>query len=255
MLRILLPDPPCPVCTGHTVPHDVVDFHKSCVEQEGRFLSHSGIPIYYFVCESCGFLFAPEFSSWPPQEFAKYIYNAQYVEMDPDYTGKRPRANAEGLLKVFPDATAIRHLDYGGGSGILSQTLAAGGWNSDTYDPFADRGIPLSERGRFNLITSFEVFEHEPNVRKLVETLRDSVTDDGIILFSTLLSDNYIRRHERINWWYVAPRNGHISIFSRSALENLAAYAGFRLHSISEVLHIFWRTRPEWATNILPAFA
>jgi hypothetical protein len=38
------------------------------------------------------------------------------------------------------------------------------------------------------------------------------------VLFSTLLSDGEIVRGRPLRWWYAAPRNGHISLFSAQSL-------------------------------------
>ena len=52
------------------------------------------------------------------------------------------------------------------------------------------------DMGRFNLITSFEVFEHVPDVNHLISTLSSLVEEDGIVLFSTYLSDGKIARNQ-----------------------------------------------------------
>ena len=249
---MLLSDPPCPVCAGHCVPCDVVDFHKSCVEEKGLFLSLSGIPVYYFLCEECGFVFAPEFASWTPADFARFIYNQQYAEIDPDFKKVRPEINAQGLLKLFPQMQGVTHLDYGGGAGYLSELLRQADWDSRTYDPYAGEHRMLAPGSRFQLITSFEVFEHVPDPRKLLDDLAEMLDDDGLLFFSTELSDGKVQRHKRIDWWYVSPRNGHISIFSKESLRRLAERKGFRCFTILDSLHVFWRSTPAWAAHILP---
>lgn len=200
LFRFLLPDPPCPVRAGHCVPLDVVDFHKTCVEEKGLFMSLSGIPVYYFLCEQCGFVFAPEFSSWTPADFGKYIYNAQYAEIDPDFKTVRPEINAQGLLKLFPQMQGVTHLDYGGGAGYLSELLRGAGWDSRTYDPYAGEHRTLPPGARFQLMTSFEVFEHVPDPVRLLEDLGKMLDDDGVLFFSTELSDGRVERHKRIDW-------------------------------------------------------
>jgi cyclopropane fatty-acyl-phospholipid synthase-like methyltransferase len=142
----------------------------------------------------------------------------------------------------------IRHLDYGGGNGVLSGDLFASGWDSSSYDPFVN-GPMRADLGRFNLVTSFEVFEHVPDVNQLVATLAALVDDDGMVLFSTLLSDGILVRNQRIQWWYASPRNGHISLFSRRSLALLGQKEGFELVSFSRNLHAYWRKVPSWATG------
>ncbi len=74
----------CPICRGRAVPHDVVDFNKSCEEVRGKFLPLSGEPIYYNLCHACGFCFAPSMYHWSSGMFSEKVYNADYATVDPD---------------------------------------------------------------------------------------------------------------------------------------------------------------------------
>lgn len=242
----------CPICEGACYPLDVVDFNKSCEELRGKYLPLSLIPVYYYLCEHCGFCLAPEFSQWQLEDFEKKIYNSEYGQVDPDYVEVRPRANANTLLKMFGDkGLGIRHLDYGGGRGLLCDTLRESGWQSTSYDPFVDRDMRLENLDKFDLITAFEVFEHVPDVKQLISNLSLLLAQDGIVLFSTLLSDGNLGPRQRLNWWYASPRNGHISLFSKMSLSILGAKEGFQLGSFSPGFHAFWRNVPPWATHII----
>jgi SAM-dependent methyltransferase len=248
MLEILS----CPICDGTCIPLDVVDFNKSCEEIRGKFLRLSGISIYYYICNQCGFCFAPEFSKWELKDFEEKIYNEDYIEVDPDYKKLRPEANAKNLVNMFRGKEAeIQHLDYGGGNGLLSNILRGSGWRSSTYDPFVNRGIDLTVLGRFNLITAFEVFEHVPDVNKLFSQLKSLLEGEGIILFSTLLSDGNIMHNQRINWWYASPRNGHISLFSKNSLNVFARKHSFFVGSFNSGFHVLGRQIPQWASHII----
>jgi SAM-dependent methyltransferase len=241
---------PCPVCAAPAPPLDVVDFSKSCEEARGRFLPLSGIPVYYHLCGQCGFCFAPEFQSWSRADFAERIYNAGYAAVDPDYAEARPQGNAALVNKLFGQARAgLRHLDYGGGSGLLSACLKEIGWNSASYDPFVDGTDPAS-LGQFDLVTAFEVFEHVPDVSALLGDIGRLMTGEGVLVFSTLLSDGEVGPHRRLTWWYAAPRNGHVSLFSRRSLTLALGRAGLTLGSFSNVLHVAFRALPAWASHL-----
>jgi SAM-dependent methyltransferase len=243
---------PCPVCGGASALLDVVDFNKSCEEMRGQFLPLSGAPIYYALCPDCGFCHAPEIAAWPLEEFERWIYNDDYAAIDPDYLQARPANNAASLVSMFGHrAPAIRHLDYGGGSGVLSRLLGQSGWQSASYDPYVDRGVPVSGLGRFDLITAYEVFEHVPDARQLMSDLRTLLAPDGVILFSTLVSDGHIHPNQRLTWWYAAPRNGHISLYSRKSLATLAAQSALRYATFSEGFHTFFSAVPPWARHLL----
>lgn len=244
--------PACPVCSAPTAALDVVDFNKSAIEAEGHFLPLSGEPIYYFLCDGCGFCFAPAICAWPVQKFKDWIYNDGYAEVDPDYLEVRPRANAALLEQAFGEQRdQIRHLDYGGGNGALSAELRRLGWNSESYDPFQDAGVDLASLGRFDLITSYEVFEHVPDPNALMDTLHDLLKPVGLILFSTLVSDGQVQAKQRLNWWYAAPRNGHISLYSSASLQHLAEQRGFFVASFSAAYHVMAKEIPAWAQHLV----
>lgn len=241
----------CWVCGAASELLDVVDFNKSCEEQRGQFIKLSGVPIYYALCPRCGFCFAPEFAHWSREAFAERIYNDGYVVADPDYREARPRANADYLINLLGDGVkSVRHLDYGGGNGLLASLLREAGWQSQSYDPYAEGSLALEALGRFELITALEVFEHAPDVQGLMAHLGRLLAPGGMVLFTTVLSDGHIARHQRLDWWYAAPRNGHISLYSRASLHWLAQQHGYQFGSFSSSLHLFCTEPPCWARHL-----
>ena len=242
----------CPICAANCSPLGVVDFNKCCSDGAQSVLPRSGVGISYVLCDQCGFCFAPEFAAWSLEDFETRIYNAEYVLVDPDYVDARPRANASSLLATFGErGKELRHLDYGGGRGLLSELLREKGWQSESYDPFVDRSVPLPDLGQFDLVTAYEVFEHVPDVRRLVADLASLLKPDGVVLFSTLLSDGNVSQWHSLTWWYAAPRNGHISLFSARSLAALGAIEGFAVGSFSQDLHAYWKKIPVWAALVL----
>lgn len=243
--------PACPVCASATQWYDVVDFNKSCEEGNGLRLPLAGVGVYYARCGGCGFCCAPDLCAWPVEAFAEHIYNGGYAQVDPDYLERRPLANARQLQTLCGDKPpAFAHLDYGGGNGLLSRTLQAGGWNSASYDPFANPDVEPARLGRFDFITAFEVFEHVPDPHALVVGLKALLDETGAVYFSTLLSDGDIKEGGRLDWWYAAPRNGHISLYSRESLSTLGRRHGLQFVSLSPVSHLFISGRPKWAREM-----
>lgn len=240
----------CPVCAGRWSLFDVVDFHKSCLEERSQFVPLCGVPIYYGRCKDCGFIFSPQMHRWSDAEFAERVYNEQYVLVDPDFVEIRPAGFADLIWKSFGDKTGlIRHLDFGGGSGLLSATLKARGMDSASYDPFHGEHESLPD-GKFNFISAFEVFEHASRIDRLMTQLVELADEDCAIVFSTLLTDGRVDEFRRLQWWYAAPRNGHVSLYSRRSLEVLGQRWGLQFGSFAGVsgnLHAFWRGRPAWA--------
>ena len=244
--------PLCPVCQSSSTLYDVVDFNKSCEEPRGKYLPVLGAPIYYAICDQCELLFAADMIGWSDEQYRALVYNDDYVQIDPDYVSKRPLANADYLQGAFQSVRGqIRHLDYGGGNGALSEALRAQGWDSTSFDPFYDDRAAQPSLGRFNMITAFEVFEHVPDPKVLIADLQGLLADDGIVLFSTLVSDGQIRRPGRLTWWYASPRNGHICIYSTRALKSLAAQGGFKVQTFNPSTHMYYRTLPAYCIGIL----
>lgn len=126
--------------------------------KRGTLLPRSGVLVCYALCSNCGFCFAPQICAWPAETFERWIYNDSYAEVDPDYLGARPRNNADVLGNLFPQTPVARHLDDGGGNGMLANILRGRGWDSSSYDPFLERDQANESRGQFDLITAFEVF-------------------------------------------------------------------------------------------------
>ena len=238
----------CPICASAAKLFDVVDFNKSCEECRGKFLELSGMPVYYSRCTHCGFCYAPEIAEWSLEQFEDKIYNQDYINIDPDYLEARPKGNAGFLLSLFANQKLpASHLDYGGGNGLLSQFLSQHGWNSASYDPFVDRSLAIDEVGKFELITAYEVFEHVPDVQQLMVNLGALLAKNGVVFFTTLLADQYVLANQRLNWWYAAPRNGHISLYTKASLAILAKQHGLNFHSFSPLVHVFYYSMPAWS--------
>jgi SAM-dependent methyltransferase len=239
------------VCASKTRLFDVVDLNKSCEEGNGLQLPLSGVAVYYARCDGCGFCFAPEMCAWPVTEFSEKIYNADYAQVDPDYLERRPLANADQLKSLMGGRPPpLKHLDYGGGNGLLSRTLLEAAWNSVSYDPFANPDVLPSTLGKFDLITAFEVFEHVPDPQALLVVLKGLLAVNGLVYFSTLLSDGEIVAGGKLGWWYAAPRNGHISLYTRESLSTLARRNGLYFVSLSPVSHLFISGTPKWASEV-----
>jgi hypothetical protein len=241
----------CPICTSQAQMLDVVDFNQSCIEFTGGKLPLSGKPLYYHFCDECGFCFCPEMHGWTPQMFEEFVYNQQYIEVDPDYVKTRPENHSRMLHSTFKSIPGhFKHLDYGGGSGLLANLMTGFGWGSISFDPFVDRDVQLASLGKFHLISAFEVFEHVPDIDALMNQLSTLMEDDGLIMFSTLISDGHIDPKKRLSWWYAAPRNGHISLFSKKSLALTAKKHQFNFGSFSNGLHVFFKQVPVWASHL-----
>jgi 2-polyprenyl-6-hydroxyphenyl methylase/3-demethylubiquinone-9 3-methyltransferase len=146
--------------------------------------------------------------------------------------------------------TELRLLDYGGGDGLMCSELRAGGLSdAHTYDPFVP-DFAQRPAGEFDLVTCFETLEHMTDPMAGIASILLSMKDDGLVLFSTLVQ---IADFDKVGvgWWYVGPRNGHVSIFSRDALARAWQSHGCNIASFNENLHIAFHKLPPFAQHLM----
>jgi 2-polyprenyl-6-hydroxyphenyl methylase/3-demethylubiquinone-9 3-methyltransferase len=241
---------PCKICGGAAAVYGAVDFHKSCEEMHGFRLPPSGVQISYRRCASCGFLFTDAFDDWNKAQFCEHIYNDGYLTVDPDYRVGRPHYNADLVNRLWGQYKAkLRVLDYGGGNGVLCDTLRAAGFPvAVSYDPLVPQYARRPE-GKFNLVTCFETLEHMPHPVAGIASILESVDEPGLVMLSTLVQPIEFDKLG-LDWWYVGPRNGHISIFSRQALTLAWRRYGYQLVSFNDDIHFAYRVLPEFAQSI-----
>ena len=243
----------CKVCGGPTSPFGAVDFNKSCLEGQGKRLAPVGVEVPYERCGGCGLIFTRAFDTWSVEDFQERIYGEGYLEVDPEYVEKRPTWSAGLIHDVFgPKTTSLRVLDYGGGNGRFAELLRAKGWSDvTTYDPF-NPTFAVRPEGRFDLVTCFETMEHMSDPRAGAADLDSFLRPEGVLVFSTLVQPPDIEQ-QGLSWWYAAPRNGHITLFSHRALSALWEPLGVSVMSAGAAVHAGHRAViPAWARHIFP---
>lgn len=241
----------CKICGGPAALYGVVDFHKSCEEANGVHLSLSGVPIYYRRCANCQFLFTDAFDDWTIEQFKTHIYNGEYQKVDPGYfNGGRSRENGEVVARLW-DAhkAATRVLDYGAGNDAFCAILRAAGFPvAISYDPMVPE-FARPPQGKFDLVTSFETLEHLPDPLAGIRLMADLAAEPGLIFFTTYAQPADFDR-QGVNWWYVGPRNGHVSIFSKQALQRAWQQYGYKFLSLRDNIHIAFRTLPAFLAHL-----
>lgn len=243
------PQAPCKCCGTAAVLSGVVDFFKNCAGIRLP-LALSGIPIYYYRCMACRFLFTTAFDAFTKEEFARHVYNREYLLVDPEYPRIRPQSNAEFLTRLFANDKPLRLLDYGGGEGLLAELLRFAGFpHAETYDPFVPCHSTRPDN-RYDLITCFEVAEHSTDPAATFADMSRLLATTGLILFSTLLQPADIDQ-QGLGWWYAGPRNGHVSLHTKESLEAIARPLGLHLASFHDGLHVLCRGIPDFARHFL----
>lgn len=200
------------------------------------------VPIPYYECSHCGFVFTNAFDDWSSGQWREHVYNDQYALADPPFMSERPVRNARMIAALFHrELPEISILDIGGGNGRLSEELRRHGANIQSHGPMFGEPTPLHARG-FDLITCFEVIEHvtHDRQREWMRSLADLLRKTPFARI--LLSTEIICMPFTLGWWYVCPRNGHISIHSEGSLAILAAYVGMEIHSVNPSMHLLsWK--------------
>jgi 2-polyprenyl-6-hydroxyphenyl methylase/3-demethylubiquinone-9 3-methyltransferase len=241
---------PCKCCAGTARLYGLVDFHKNCESQRREVLALSGIPIYYYRCPGCAFLFTTAFDHFSTDDFKRYVYNADYIRVDPEYADFRPRANARFVAEQFCAGRPASVLDFGGGNGVLAEVLRAAGFpRVDIFDPYVPQ-FAARPNDRYDCVLSFEVVEHSPDPAAIFREMNDLLAPGGIVLFSTLLQPADIDS-QGLNWWYVGPRNGHVSLFSQASLLKLLEPLALRMASANDNLHMLYREIPDFARHLI----
>lgn len=234
----------CKCCGGLARLFGRVDFQKNCLEQNGFFLPASGVMVPYFRCDACGFLFTRFFDHWTNEEFQVHIYNETYALVDPEYATQRPEGWAAAIAAQFREfLPRISVLDWGGGAGRLAEVLReCGVHRAETWDPF-NPAHRVPQEGAFNLLICIEVLEHLPDPKGGIRSLLGHLPGEGAALLSTLIQpENILDIGTR--WWYLAPRNGHISMHTAKSLESLCATQGFYCATVLPHVHWAWREVP-----------
>jgi SAM-dependent methyltransferase len=246
-LRPASPAPtPCKICGGASGLFGVVDFNKHGDEQRGGRLPLSGVAVYYRRCSNCGFLFTDAFDDWSIEDFRSHIYNDGYGLADPDYADSRPRANADFVESFWGEIRGnLRVLDYGGGNDAFCAALRQKGFaTAVSYDPIVPERAQRPD-GKFDLVTCFETLEHMPDPLDGIAKIVDCAAEPGLICYSTIVLPNDLEKCG-LDWWYVAPRNGHVSMFSQQALTAAWGRFGYKTVSFNPSTHFAFRTLPSY---------
>lgn len=231
----------CKICDATAEPFGVVDLFKSC---EAYPQGLSGVPVYYHRCGACGFVFTRFFDRFDGDEWRDIIYNDYYYErIDPDYAERRPRHNRDQLVTILRgrERRAIG-LDYGGGNGRTAALMRERGYRYDSYDPYGDSELHPEYASRYDVCSAFEVAEHTPDPRDMMAQIVARCSSGPLtVLIGTLAQDDHMAAPTGLGWWYAAPRNGHVSLYSRRSLQMLGEQVGLSLISFNASQHLFFR--------------
>ncbi len=191
--------------------------------------------IQYYCCDECGFMQTEE-PYWLEEAYSDAISISD--------TGVMARNNyfadvSKIILSILSNPKG-KFLDFGGGYGIFTRLMRDKGFDFYWYDKYAKNLLARGFEGdinnsRYDVVTSFENFEHFLNPLDEIKTIL-GISDT--ILFSTELLPQDIPSPDK--WWYYCLEHGqHISIFSMKTLEFIAKQNSLNFVSNGSNLHIF----------------
>ena len=114
--------------------------------------------------------------------------------------------------------TTCRVLDFGGGNDVMCATLRDKGFTTAvSYDPI----VPEFAQTPGRQIRSRDLLRNAWSTCPIpmggIAKIIECAAEPGLICYSTSLLPTDLHIYG-LSWWYVAPRNGHVSMFSKQAL-------------------------------------
>ncbi len=228
----------CKCCGSISSYLGYLDFNKSCSDRNGRVLPLSEERVPYYGCPNCGFVFTNYCDKWSSNDFKELIYNKEYsrVDFDPNIADGIEATisykNGKALASYLDGGQGkLRLLDFGAGGnpGTMGHALIDSGFDVTSFEPyFSDTADTLKLSGKYDVIYAIEVFEHCHDLPAVLKIIDKYLSNNGILYFSTLLHP-FPPTGNVLDSWYIAPRNGHVSIFTEQAITTLFKQIGINI--------------------------
>ena len=193
--------------------------------------------VKYYQCSKCYFLQTEE-PFWLEEAYQKSINIS-----DTGYISRNIYLSriSSVLIYLFFNRKA-RFIDYGGGYGVFVRLMRDIGFDFYWQDVYTQnlfaRGFE-AEEGRYELLTSFETFEHfdQPD-----QEIRNMLEYSDNILFSTELYGSDVPLVD--DWHYYGLDHGqHISFYNIKTLQFIARKYSLNLWSNGKSLHVLMKRK------------
>jgi len=200
----------------------------------------------FYLCPFCSLIFTDETLIG---EEADQHYKQQWDNQDEQFWVDR----AEDLLALIlrHKGTPKRILDFGSGSGKLSDQFKNRGFDITPLDPMTTGYLKDQHyTEQFDVIISIEVIEHITDLWQEFTELDKVLSDDGIMIFSTLLTNTFIElplegARQHFATWEYKDDPTHVSFFNDKAIAVLSKIAGYTSWSYGNNLFVIKRIQPD----------
>jgi hypothetical protein len=194
----------------------------------------------YYQCSNCDFI----------QTENPYWLNEAYASVIADLDVGLVNRNIEfsNTLENIIDnyfKKGLRGLDYGGGYGLFVRLMRDKGYDFYRHDLFCQNifakyfNVDNADE-RFDLVTSFEVFEHLINPLEEIKTIFSF--GDNIFFSTVIIPEKKISKAD--DWWYFIPETGqHVSFYSIKSLKAISAIHNMYFYSNGLNLHLFSKSK------------
>jgi hypothetical protein len=199
------------------------------------------ICVKYFSCGNCGYI-QTEYPYWLDRAYKNPINSTDTGIL---VRNLRNRGTVLATLLVINDLIIKKCtvLDSSGGYGLLVRLLRDLGIDAWWSDPYAENIFASSfcdnMHKNYNLITSFESFEHfiEPNI-----SFKDLICRTPNLLISTEI---YPKNNPKPGeWFYFGIDHGqHIGFYKKNTLQYISSKYGLNLYSYANTYHLFSKNK------------
>lgn len=185
-------------------------------KRSGGPINVSGVPVTYYECSSCHFLFANHESDYG---------DAYWDALDPVHDG---RVLETLRLYLFAGGRpGLSWLDYGCGKGhsvMTARRMGLEAYGADLGESECLWVDVLEEAQEADIVTACEVVEHFLDPVESFKHVRSLARQS--FAFQTAIYDPGTCGRD---WWYLGPSNGHVSLYSDKSLAVLAETVGAKM--------------------------
>lgn len=196
----------------------------------------------FYKCPSCALIFTNETAG---DAAAEKHYKSQWDNTDGDFWKRQ----VDGLLSVIHKykMPVGRLLDFGSGSGEITKEFQTRGIEATPLDPMIngylkDQNYPH----KFDVVVGVEVIEHLPNMWEELKEIERYLSNNGIILFTTILTESFINSANELDvfkrWWYKDDPT-HVSFFCNKSIFRLAEIMRYTADIYGPQLFVLKRER------------